>query len=74
MTYNLGSELLLSNDKDRIKNVELLLKQKFKPEFFNKIDDIIIFNLITKDAPMKIISKLLNTLYLRLIAQGINIT
>ena len=74
MTSNLGSDLLLSTDSDRYKKVEGLLKQSFKPEFLNRIDEIITFNPLNKDVQLKIVSKLLHNLDLRLIAQGINIT
>ena len=74
MTSNLGSELLLSNSADAKKKVEMLLKQSFKPEFLNRIDEIITFSPLNKDVQLKIVSKLLHNLDLRLIAQGINIT
>ena len=74
MTSNLGSELLLSKSPDRLKQVEVLLKQSFKPEFLNRIDEIITFNPLDKDVQLKIVTKLLRNLDMRLIAQGINIT
>ena len=74
MTSNLGSELLLSKSPDRLKQVEALLKQQFKPEFLNRIDEIITFNPLDKDVQLKIVSKLLRNLDMRLISQGINIT
>ena len=74
MTSNLGSELLLSHDKDAYNKVEALLKQSFKPEFLNRIDEIIKFNPLTKDTQYKIVSKLLHNLNVRLLQQEINIT
>ena len=74
MTSNLGSELLLSKSPDRLKKVEALLKQQFKPEFLNRIDEIITFNPLDKDIQLKIVAKLLRNLDMRLISQGINIT
>ncbi len=74
MTSNLGSELLLSKSPDRLKQVEGLLKQSFKPEFLNRIDEIITFNPLDKDIQLKIVTKLLRNLDMRLISQGINIT
>ena len=74
MTSNLGSELLLSKSPDRLKEVEMLLKQSFKPEFLNRIDEIITFNPLDKDVQLKIVTKLLRNLDMRLITQGINIT
>ncbi|MGM9971602.1 MAG: ATP-dependent Clp protease ATP-binding subunit [Anaeroplasmataceae bacterium] len=70
MTSNLGSQALLSNDK---KQVDAILKANFKPEFLNRIDEIITFNPLTKDVELKIVTKLLKTLDYRLLAQDINI-
>ncbi|MDE7214154.1 MAG: AAA family ATPase, partial [Anaeroplasmataceae bacterium] len=72
MTSNIGSELLLSNEKER--EISSLLKQYFKPEFLNRIDEIITFHPLTKEVQMKIVSKMLKDLDMRLLSQGINIT
>ncbi len=74
MTSNIGSELLLSYDNDKMKKVNLLLKQNFKPEFLNRIDEIITFHPLNKNVQLKIVTKLLRNLDYRLIAQNINIT
>lgn len=74
MTSNLGSELLLSHSDEKYQRVNQLLKQNFKPEFLNRIDEIITFNPLDKEVQMKIVSKLLRNLDYRLIAQDINIT
>ncbi len=74
MTSNLGSEYLLEDTKEADKKVEALLKQSFKPEFLNRIDEIIYFHPLNKDVQLKIVSKLLRNLDERLIAQGINLT
>ena len=74
MTSNLGSELLLSNNKNRYEEVNNQLKKKFKPEFLNRIDEIIMFNPLGKDTQLKIVSKLLKNLDIRLLSQNINIT
>ncbi len=63
MTSNLGSEYLLNNDKEK---VGYILKQTFKPEFLNRIDEVIYFNPLDKEAQIKIINKLLNILKGRL--------
>lgn len=51
MTSNLGSDLILDasqnpdEDKEKLqKNIDLLLKTKFRPEFLNRIDEIVMFN------------------------------
>lgn len=74
MTSNLGSQLLLSHSKDKAKEIDLLLKENFKPEFLNRIDEIITFNPLDKDVQIKIVDKLLRILDMRLLAQDINIT
>lgn len=72
MTSNIGSELLLSEGSE--KDISSILKQYFKPEFLNRIDEIITFHPLTKDVQIKIVSKMLTDLDMRLLAQGINIT
>ena len=74
MTSNLGSQLLLSHSKDKAKEIDLLLKENFKPEFLNRIDEIITFNHLDKDVQIKIVDKLLRILDMRLLAQDINLT
>ncbi|MDE5565864.1 MAG: AAA family ATPase [Anaeroplasmataceae bacterium] len=73
MTSNIGSELLLSNTKNEETSIQTLLKQYFKPEFLNRIDEVIIFHPLTKDIQLKIVSKLLKDLDIRLLTQNINI-
>ncbi|MCR5646810.1 MAG: AAA family ATPase, partial [Acholeplasmatales bacterium] len=67
MTSNIGSQELLSGDKNA---VNILLKKYFKPEFLNRIDEIITFNPLSKDVQFKIVTKLLHNLDTRLLAQG----
>ena len=71
MTSNLGSQELLSGDKA---SLDRILKQSFKPEFLNRIDEIIYFNPLTKDVQLKIVNKLLRILDNRLLSNNINIT
>lgn len=47
MTSNLGAELLLEDPKNK-KGVIDLIKNYFKPEFLNRIDEIIVFNPLTR--------------------------
>ena len=63
MTSNLGSELLLNG---RRAEVNTLLHETFKPEFLNRIDEIIMFNPLDRDVQNKIIDKMLNDLSKRL--------
>ena len=58
MTSNLGSDIILENKGDVQKTKELLqvlLKQTFKPEFINRIDETVMFNELTKDNISKIV-------------------
>ncbi len=63
MTSNLGSEYILNGEKDK---VEELLHHTFKPEFLNRIDEIVYFNPLSKDVQLKIVDKMLNELKERL--------
>ncbi len=72
MTSNIGSDILLEN-KDE-KEISLLLKDYFKPEFLNRIDEIITFKPLSKDIQLQIVAKMLHDLDKRLLAQGVNIT
>ena len=49
------------------------LKQKFRPEFLNRIDDIIVFHKLTKDETAKIAELLLASLRKRLAVLGVNL-
>jgi ATP-dependent Clp protease ATP-binding subunit ClpB len=75
MTSNLGSELLLKDPTNK-KAVIDFIKQSgyFKPEFLNRIDELIVFNPLTKDVQYQIVNKMLQEVNLRLASQNINIT
>lgn len=63
MTSNLGSVDILQGHKE---NVETLLHETFKPEFLNRIDEIVYFNPLSKDVQFKIVKKMLGELSRRL--------
>ena len=63
MTSNLGSEYLLNNEREK---VDALLHQTFKPEFLNRIDEIVYFSPLSKETQSKIVEKMLNILNNRL--------
>lgn len=73
MTSNLGSEYLLSDNKEegRQKVMELL-KKSFRPEFINRIDEIVMFNSLTESVVDKIVEKFLNLLKNRLANKDIS--
>ena len=50
------------------------LKKVFRPEFLNRVDDIIVFNKLTQDEIKQIAGKMLDTLAKRLKAMNIDIT
>ena len=66
MTSNLGSDILLDNNKDCFKQINELLHHTFKPEFLNRIDEIITFNPLSRDVCIKIVDKMLMELVERL--------
>ncbi|HHU81112.1 MAG: ATP-dependent Clp protease ATP-binding subunit [Bacilli bacterium] len=66
MTSNLGSEYLINRNDISDQQINLLLKKNFKPEFLNRIDEIIYFNALSKDVQAKIVNKMLNELAERL--------
>lgn len=74
LTSNLGSHFLLEGSDDSKQKVELLVKQTFKPEFLNRIDEIVIFNPLDRDTQKTIVKKLVNDLIERLKLSGILIT
>ena len=51
-----------------------LLKTRFKPEFLNRIDEIVLFNSLTDDVIDQIVEKFLNQLKDRLASKGIEFT
>ena len=63
MTSNLGSEYVLDNQKDLVMKE---VKNHFRPEFINRIDEIIIFNTLSKEAINKILDKIIKEIETRL--------
>jgi ATP-dependent Clp protease ATP-binding subunit ClpB len=71
MTSNLGSEYLLSGEKEK---VEGLLHSTFKPEFLNRIDEIVYFNPLGLDVQKQIVKKMLGELQNRLKEQYVSVS
>jgi ATP-dependent Clp protease ATP-binding subunit ClpC len=67
--FNTGAKQSTTNDyaKSVIQNA---LKKAFAPEFLNRLDDVVMFNALTKDDIFKIIDIELSGLYKRIIALG----
>ena len=57
MTSNLGSEYILEAKENAQELVNLELRHTFKPEFINRIDEIITFNSLSKDVIYEILDK-----------------
>jgi ATP-dependent Clp protease ATP-binding subunit ClpB len=80
MTSNIGSHYLLegiSNSgelKEEAKNqVMTELRRHFRPEFLNRVDDIVLFKPLTLEEVVQIVGLLVNDLSRRLEARNINI-
>lgn len=68
MTSNLGSEYMLNykNQEELNASMSMLLKEKFRPEFLNRLDEIIYFNPLERDEIVKIAKLMLDNLASRL--------
>lgn len=80
MTSNLGSDILLdrANDEAKVDDqtkqaVMKLARQHFKPEFLNRIDDIIMFTPLGLNAIEEIVEKFITQLSKRLANQDISL-
>ena len=74
MTSNLGSEYILDNSINTNEMVMNELKNTFKPEFINRIDDIIIFNSLSKEVIYNILNKIISDIEYRLRDKNLHIT
>lgn len=86
MTSNVGSDLYSSKqtslgynttntdvlEKDLDEKIKKRLKEHYKPEFLNRIDDFLIFNKLTKDVMVEITHKFVNDLTRKLHKTGIS--
>ena len=63
MTSNVGSEHILNGEEDKVLDE---LHNYFKPEFINRIDEVIVFNKLTKDVLKDILNKIIKEEELRL--------
>ena len=70
MTSNLGSEHILNGDTSL---VLAELKDNFRPEFINRIDEVIVFNPLTREAITLILDKIIKDIENRLSDVGIKI-
>jgi len=73
MTSNLGSEHILDNNINKDELINFELHKAFKPEFINRIDEIIIFNSLNKDIIYQILDKIILDIEKRLSDKKIKI-
>ena len=70
MTSNLGSEYILDGDTSKVLDE---LKSHFRPEFINRIDEVIVFKPLTKDVIYEILDKIISDIENRLSMNDIHI-
>ena len=80
LTSNLGSEYLLNGinadgsiDESAKTQVDMLLRRSFRPEFLNRLDEIVFYKPLTKDNVTKIIDLQIDKLNNRLQNQQIHL-
>ena len=70
MTSNIGSEYILNNEEEK---VESELHNYFKPEFINRIDEVIVFKKLTKDVLYEILDNIIKEIENRLSTLNVKI-
>ena len=70
MTSNLGSEYILDGDTSKVMDE---VRSHFRPEFINRVDEIIVFKPLTKDAIYQILDKIISDIEKRLSMNDIHI-
>lgn len=75
LTSNIASEQIIqiADEEEREKVVQESLKHYFKPEFLNRLDDIVIFNPLKFDEILKIIDIMFSDIAEKLKEKGIRI-
>ena len=73
MTSTLGSEYILDNKENSEELVMDELKHTFRPEFINRIDEIIIFKALSKEIVYDILDKIIKEIEVRLQDKKISI-
>ena len=70
MTSNLGSDYILDGDTSKVMDE---VRSHFRPEFINRIDEIIVFKPLTKDVIYEILDKIISDIEKRLSSNDIHI-
>ena len=80
MTSNLGSNYILEGiengkiTEEARRKVDMLLKQSFRPEFLNRLDDVVFYKPLTRDEIFRITDLLLTDLRKRLQERRLDVT
>ncbi len=81
LTSNLGSQYLLEGideageiTREAREQVEALLKQSFRPEFLNRLDEIVFYKPLSKDQITRIIDLMMVQLNVRLAEMGLSVS
>ena len=70
MTSNVGSEYILNGESDKVTSE---LTKYFRPEFLNRLDEIIIFNKLSKDNLSEILDNIVKQIERRLVDINVKI-
>ncbi len=77
LTSNLGSDVILQaddpTDEDTGRKLNTILHATFRPEFLNRVDEIVIFNRLSREVMTDIVDIQLKTVRERLQQQGIEL-
>ena len=70
MTSNVGSEYIINDEENKVRAE---LNKYFRPEFLNRLDEIVVFNKLSKDNLSEILDKIINEIEHRLVDINVNI-
>ena len=70
MTSNVGSEHIINNEENKVKEE---LNKYFRPEFLNRLDEIIIFNKLSKEDLKQILDNIIKEIERRLVDINVKI-
>ena len=70
MTSNVGSEFIINNEEGKVKEE---LNKYFRPEFLNRLDEIIIFNKLSKEDLKQILDNIIKEIERRLVDINVKI-
>ena len=70
MTSNVGSEFIINNEEGKVKEE---LHKYFRPEFLNRLDEIIIFNKLSKEDLKQILDNIIKEIERRLVDINVKI-